>query len=258
MALVGLDLFRQRFVAHQEAFVLIGGTACLLAMGGLGVDFRATKDLDIVLCQEATDPAFVRTFWAFIREGGYAQRETAHGRREYFRFAKPTAPGFPAMLELFARAPESLTVTEDQRIIPALRTLDAAGDPLSLSAILLDDAYYTWLRAGRRLVDGLPIVRAEHLIPLKAKAWLDLSARQQAGATIDQRDIRKHRNDVVRLVAIIDPDYRAEIPPVVRTDMADFIAGLRQVPPDLAALGLADTSQEELLRILTERYCPSR
>ncbi len=31
MAAVGLDLFRQRFAAHHEAFVLIGGTACLLA-----------------------------------------------------------------------------------------------------------------------------------------------------------------------------------------------------------------------------------
>jgi hypothetical protein len=258
MALVGLELFRDRFAEHSERFILIGGAACLVAMGELGLEFRATKDLDIVLCLEVADSGFASDLWTFIRDGGYEQRETASGRREYYRFAKPTTPGFPAMIELFARAPEFLTLADDQYIIPAIRTIDAAGDPLSLSAILLDDAYYNWLRAGRRMVDGLPIVRAEHLIPLKARAWLDMSARQQAGATIDQRDIRKHRNDVVRLISIIDPEYRVEIPSLVQADMASFVAALRQNPPDVAALGLKNISVEELLRTLTGRYCPDR
>ena len=99
-------------------------------------------------------------------------------------------------------------------------------------------------------MEGLPIVRAEHLIPLKARAWLDLSARQQSGTTVDQRDIRKHHNDVVRLSAIIDPDYQIEIPGMVQVDMANFIAALRQVPPDLPALGLPHASMEDLLGML--------
>jgi len=41
MALVGLDLFRERFVQHNNSFVLIGGTACLVAMELLGLEFRA-------------------------------------------------------------------------------------------------------------------------------------------------------------------------------------------------------------------------
>jgi hypothetical protein len=256
MALVGLDLFRERFVQHNNSFVLIGGTACLVAMELLGLEFRATKDLDIVLCQEHGDPGFARVLWAFIREGGYAQRETSSGRREYHRFAKPTAPGYPAMIELFARAPEALNLAEDQHLIPAIRTIDETGDPLSLSAILLDNDYYGWLRTGRLEVNGLPIVRAEHLIPLKARAWLDLSARLKAGEAIDQKDIRKHRNDVVRLSTIIDPDYRVEIPTVVRTDMTEFITALPQTQLDLPALGLKKSSIEALQRMLTERYCP--
>jgi len=255
MALVGLDLFTRRFADHQERFLLIGGAACVLAMGELGIEFRATKDLDIVLCLESVDPAFAQTVWTFIRDGGYQQRETASGRREYFRFAKPAAPGFPAMIELFARAPASLTRAEDQRIIPAIRTIDAAGDPLSLSAILLDDDAYAWMRTGRRIVNGLPIVRAEHLIPLKARAWLDLSARQQAGAAIDQRDIRKHRNDVIRLSAIVDPAYRVEIPSIIRSDMATFINDMRQATIDLPSLGITGMSVRELADVLGERYC---
>ncbi|HEX3675870.1 MAG TPA: hypothetical protein VHU79_00535, partial [Sphingomicrobium sp.] len=37
--------------------MLIGGGACELLMGDVGVAFRATKDLDIVLIVEALDPA---------------------------------------------------------------------------------------------------------------------------------------------------------------------------------------------------------
>ena len=49
-------------------------------------------------------------------------------------------------------------------------------DPVSsLSAILLDETYYAFLKGGVRLVEGISVVGPEHLVPLKARAWLDLS-----------------------------------------------------------------------------------
>jgi hypothetical protein len=45
----GLDKFANHFEAFTENYVLIGGTACDLAMQLVGQSFRATKDLDIVL-----------------------------------------------------------------------------------------------------------------------------------------------------------------------------------------------------------------
>lgn len=48
----GLDVFRDHFKDYQGAYVLIGGVACYLVMEEAGVDFRATKDLDIVLCAD--------------------------------------------------------------------------------------------------------------------------------------------------------------------------------------------------------------
>jgi hypothetical protein len=108
--------------------------------------------------------------------------------------------------------------------VPAVRVVDASLGPVSLSAILLDDAYHGWIRGGRTLVTGMPIVRPEHLIPLKAKAWLDLSARKAAGEPIDQADITKHRNDIARLYAILDPGYQAPVPAIIRADMDAFIA----------------------------------
>ena len=73
----GLDVFQERFAAHSDQFILIGGTAATLAMEQAGLDFRATKDLDIVLHIEALTPAFGTTFWTFIETGGYEIREAS-------------------------------------------------------------------------------------------------------------------------------------------------------------------------------------
>ena len=46
---IGVDRFRAHFAGHEHQYVLIGGAACELIMDEVGLDFRATKDLDIVL-----------------------------------------------------------------------------------------------------------------------------------------------------------------------------------------------------------------
>lgn len=59
--------FRAHFAGHEHQYVLIGGAACELIMDEVGLDIRATKDLDIVLIVEALDAAFAERF----EEGGY-------------------------------------------------------------------------------------------------------------------------------------------------------------------------------------------
>ena len=44
----GLDRFKAHFEPFADRYVLIGGTACTLVMEEVGLEFRATKDLDIV------------------------------------------------------------------------------------------------------------------------------------------------------------------------------------------------------------------
>jgi hypothetical protein len=93
----GLDVFKAHFSSYVDQYLLIGGTACEVVMSEVGLDFRATKDLDIVLCIEAIDSAFVRAFWEFVRAGGYHQQEGDSDRRQYYRFRHPTAPDFPLL-----------------------------------------------------------------------------------------------------------------------------------------------------------------
>ena len=74
----GLDVFREYFASHADQFVLIGGTAATLAMEDAGLEFRATKDLDIVLHIEALNTAFGEVFWKFVEEGRYEIRQASN------------------------------------------------------------------------------------------------------------------------------------------------------------------------------------
>jgi len=99
----GLDVFRARFRPFNARFVLIGGTACDMAMTKAGLEFRATKDLDIVLWVEALDEPFVRAFWDFVRAGKYQVQQKSTGEPQFYRFQKPAEDSYPFMLELFDR-----------------------------------------------------------------------------------------------------------------------------------------------------------
>ena len=45
----GIDSFKEWFKGSEEQYAIIGGTACDILMTEEGLNFRATKDLDLVL-----------------------------------------------------------------------------------------------------------------------------------------------------------------------------------------------------------------
>lgn len=198
----------------------MGGAACDVWFTSQGLPFRATKDLDIVLMIEALDPKFIAALWAFVREGAYAIRERNDGTPVLYRFAKPDRTEFPYMLELFSRSPDGLNLAEGQDVVPV--TIEA--DHHSLSAILLDDDYYGLVQREHDRKDGLRVANATALIPLKSKAWLDLTRRRAAGEAVDAKNITKHRNDVFRLAATLPDEHGPELPKVINDDLASFLA----------------------------------
>ena len=246
----GLGVFRAHFREYADRYLLIGGAACDLLMDAAGAAFRATKDLDIVLCVEALDIAFVRAFWDFVRAGGYAMQEKSTGQKQFYRFQKPVRADYPFMLELFARVPDALEIAPGSHLTP-LPMEDAVS---SLSAILMDEEYYAFIRAGRTERDGLPVVGAEHLIALKARAWLDLSRRRANGEAVDGRSIKKHKNDVFRLYQIIDPERDPAAPDKVKSDLREFIAAVSVEGVDLAVLGVRVGSLDDVLSGLRALY----
>ncbi|MDD5674378.1 MAG: hypothetical protein PHC61_09450 [Chitinivibrionales bacterium] len=246
----GLDIFRAYFQEYSDRYILIGGTACDLAMEKAGVGFRATKDLDIVLCVEALDKKFVESFWAFVKAGKYQIQEKSAAGRQFYRFQKPQEQQYPFMLELFSRKPDALALADESHLTP----IPIDEDVSSLSAILLNDDYYQFIREGKTIVDGLPIVGPDRLIPLKARAWLDLTERKKRGENIDSTDIKKHKNDVFRLYQILNQDSIIATPQVISEDMKRFIDPIALEKIDLKALGLGKITLEKVLVELTRIY----
>lgn len=248
----GLDVFQNWFADYVDQYVLIGGTAASLAMEDAGLEFRATKDLDIVLHVEALTPQFGRTFWRFVEAGGYGIRQASDtGKPVFYRFQKPSDPSFPFMVELFARTPDGLEIAEGSQLTPI--PLDEAVS--SLSAILLDTDYYDFIMAGRRTADGLPWVGEDRLIPLKAVAWLELSARKDKGEAVDSKDVRKHLNDVLRLSQLLAPDTRIEVTARIADDLLRFLNALRADDSiDPKALKLGDVTVADLASRIARAY----
>jgi hypothetical protein len=247
---IGLDLFKEHFRSYADRYVLIGGTACDLALGEAGLPFRATKDLDIVLCIEALDRAFVEAFWEFVRTGKYKVQEKSTGSRQFYRFKKPATEGYPFMLELFSRAPDILRLTDESHLTPIPTDEEVA----SLSAILLDDDYYRFLLGGKRDSDGLSFVGPEHLIPLKARAWLDLTRRKEQGEAIESKVIKKHKNDVFRLYQVLNPDFGGKIPDKIKDDLRGFISQMETERIDFKSLGLGSMDLNSVLEDIRSIY----
>lgn len=246
----GLDLFKTRFADFADQYVLIGGAACTIAMQSVGIDFRATKDLDIVLCVEVLDAEFAKAFWQFVREGQYESQEQAAGQRKFYRFTRPQTVDFPFMLELFSRTLDTLTPAAGSVLTP----IPFDDEVSSLSAILLDDDYYSFLMSGKREVDGVQIVGAEHLIPLKARAWLDLTERKVGGTDVDSKTIKKHKNDIFRLFAIVDPEFAGPVPDQVKADVATFLEKMPAENLNLKAMGLGSQTLDSVTAELRKIY----
>lgn len=215
---VGLNRWREHFADFADRYVLVGGVACEQLMEEVGLGFRLTKDFDVVLLVELLDAGFAETFWTFIEAGGYERREKAGGGKLY-RFQRPTASDYPQMIELFSRAPEGIDLAPGSQLTPL--PIDEAA--ASLSAILLDSGYYDFLRENARMIEGLPVLGEAGVIPFKARAYLDLTARKAEGEAIDSQNIRKHRNDVFRLLQLLPEGETQLLPDAIRADMTAFV-----------------------------------
>lgn len=214
----GLKSFRDYMRGHEQEYILIGGSACELAMRDSMLSFRSTRDLDIVLVAEALRRQFFERFWSFIRAGQYQSLEKTSSKPCLYRFEKPGQVGYPAKIELLSR--NMLELPDGVRLSP----IPAPEQGESLSAILLDGTYYSYALKSRIEIDGVPTIPAHCLIPLKAKAHLDLKQRRENGDTsVRSNDIKKHRNDVFRLYLTLTPVDEFEIPQGIAEDLKAFL-----------------------------------
>ena len=245
----GLKSFQEWFQGYEQQYAIIGGTACDLLMSDEGLDFRATKDIDMVLIVEAVTPEFGKRFWDYIIQAGYEHQNKSTGLPQFYRFSHPRNSSYPFMIELFTRRIDALILPESATLTP----LPIDDDISSLSAILLNNEYYEFLLHGRVQIDGITILDAGYLIPFKAKAWLDLRDRKSTGENIDSKNIRKHKNDIFLLSALLSQNSKINVTPEIYKDIQTFLQAMRQEVIDTKQLGLT-RSKETILGVLQSTY----
>lgn len=245
----GLARLREYLIGLEGCYAVIGGTACDILLRDADMGFRATKDIDLILIVEDCLPEVGRAIWNMVRDGGYECGWKSSDKAHFYRFTQPNAEGFPSMIELFGKAPDFLADTESLTIVP----LPIDDEVSSLSAILLDEDYYTFMKGGRRTVDGITVLDAPHLVPFKARAYVDLSARRAIGEHVNTKDLRKHKKDVFRLLQLFGTETSLELPALIKRDLGEFVAMAEREGVPLEQMGI-DLSLDEALGLLRGAY----
>jgi hypothetical protein len=249
----GLDKFREYFMDFTGSYVIIGGTACDIAIAEAGFRPRATKDIDIILIIEALSSEFVAKFWKFVEEGGYEKKEKSSIDRKYYRFTKPVNDEFPYQIEIFSRNPDLLDLKEGTHLTP----IPVSEGIPSLSAILLDNDYYAYTINHSKDGGGLRIANTEALICLKSKAFLDMLKRKANGDEIPDKEIRKHKLDVLRLAALLSAEDSFILPGSIKGDLQKFTEEIRGNLPDnsiFKEMGLGTIDVEKLFDQLIKNF----
>ena len=153
------------------------------------------------------------------------------------------------MIELFSRRPDYLKAL-DSRLAP----IHVSEDVISLSAILLDEDYYNLLKAGTIDVDGVSVLDIKYLVLFKIKAWLDLSLRKDQNENVDSKNIKKHKNDVLRLMVNIGPDDNLVIKGQILNDVVAFLKSNIDKEIDLKTLGIKGITYTEIMERIKSCY----
>ena len=240
----GLETFKRYFTGDEDKYVLIGGAACDIVFSNNDIAFRATRDLDMVLIVEALTPDFGEKFWQFITDGEYENKATSSGKPQFFRFSNPQKADYPFMIELFARTEFAL---KESSVLTPIHIDDKVS---SLSGILLNEEYYRILLEGRTVIDHLSVLRPEYLILFKAKAYLDLKVKRDAGETVHSSEYKKHKKDILRIVTELTVQKTNSLPEAVYADISSFIGLLYEEPFDVNTLRNYGVTTEEVVERL--------
>jgi len=205
VAVIGIEEFARHFAGYEDCYTIIGGAACEILMSQTPRDFRATKDIDMIILFEDKFKEFAELFWNYIKEGGYTYGWKSNDEPHFYRFTNPKE-GYPKQIELFSRKP-NYHLEAATTIVP----IHIDEDVSSLSAILLNDDFYDFMLKGRIVINGLSVLKTSYIIPFKMMAWINLMSEKEEGKHVNARDLKKHKNDVFQLLQIIPEGETVEV-----------------------------------------------
>lgn len=189
----GLEHFSEFFKDFDDNYVIIGGGAAAAYLDDEGLEFRATKDIDMVLFTNDSND-LNKKISEYIELGKYETKERTDDSPRYYRFSKPENKAFPEIVEIFAKVDSDIELREGQYIIPVQNDEEA-----KLSAILLDEEYFNLIKNNAtKSESGYSIINPYANICLKARAYRELKDRNE-----ESKKVRKHLTDVLRLTPVL-------------------------------------------------------
>ena len=133
---------------------------------------------------------------------------------------------------MFSRKPDSVKLPDDAHLTPI-----PAGDRFSsLSAIILDDVFYDFVKENCQIKDDCSLLNIPGLICLKAKAYFELKERKTNNENISDKEIKKHRNDIFRLVPLLSQEEKIILPDRIKGIIIEFLNDVIDNPPDFSGL----------------------
>lgn len=240
----GLDHFTDFLKDFEDDYVIVGGGAASVYLGDDSLDFRATKDIDVVLFTNNSIDLNCR-IGEYIEAGQYEVKERTDGSSQYYRFTSPKDSKYPEIIELFSRNENKIEVRQGQYIIPVHKELDN-----QLSAILLDDVYFDLIKNNAvKSAEGYPIINPVANICMKAKAYKELGQTPK-----DAKRQRKHLKDIIRLTQSLRNDP-VSLAPVPLADLKSAVEAIREIPNrEVKQIDNVDISKDEVLDVLGEVF----
>lgn len=247
MAVIGIHEFARYFEGYEECYTIIGGAACEILMSQTPVDFRATKDIDMIILFEDKFKEFAELFWNYIKEGGYTYGWKNSDEPHFYRFTEPK-DGYPKQIELFSRQP-NYHLSSKNTIVPIYIDEDVS----SLSAILLNEDFYQFMLKGRIVIQGLSVLNTSYIIPFKMKAWINLMQEKAEGRHVNTKDLKKHKNDVFQLLQIVPEGEKVEVLGDVATTVDRFLEMIVNENIRFPDLGI-DSDMETEVNVMRKMY----
>ena len=104
------------------------------------------------------------------------------------------------------------------------------------------------------MLDSIPVLDAGYLIPFKIRAYLDLLERKANKEAVDSKNIRKHKNDVLRLSVLLTGETRIPVPDEIYTDIVKFLEDAGSSKIDVKQFGIRNQSQAEVIEKIRNAY----
>ena len=155
----------------------------------------------------------------------------------FFRFLNPKDDTFPSKLELATVKPFD---NWEWDFVP----LDAGDARSSLSAILFEKDFYSFILDNATVIHGISTMRLEGLIPLKSLAYLELFKQENPSPKV-LANIEKHRQDIFRLADVL-PESSFQLPP--------HVAEITNEALNLIASKIQNEDAVEILEMLKQFY----